>query len=90
MQRHADLYKELNYQLESRMREIRQSGSEGGGAVNPALPTSINSPAQRAGKNPQLPSSEGAGEATDFYFRTMLVTVDSAFSSLVETLPVLR
>jgi hypothetical protein len=49
MQRHADLYKELNYQLESRMREIRQSGSEGGGAVNPALPTSINSPAQRAG-----------------------------------------
>jgi hypothetical protein len=30
------------YQLESRMREIRQSGSEGGGAGEPALPTPIS------------------------------------------------
>jgi hypothetical protein len=31
---------EVNHQLESRMREIRQSGSEGGGACV-ALPTPI-------------------------------------------------
>ena len=30
-----------NHQLESRMREIRLSGSEGGGAGQPALPTPI-------------------------------------------------
>ena len=35
IKRHADLYEEPNYQPESRMREIRQSGSEGGGAVIP-------------------------------------------------------
>ena len=32
---------EVNHQLESRMREIRQSGSEGGGAKQSSLPTPI-------------------------------------------------
>ena len=32
---------EVNYQLESRMREIRLSGSEGGGANQSSLPTPI-------------------------------------------------
>jgi len=33
---------EVNHQPESRMREIRQSGSEGGGAEQSALPTPIH------------------------------------------------
>ena len=36
--RHVNLDAEHNHQLESRMREICQSGLEGGGAVE-ALPT---------------------------------------------------
>src|SRR5215212_10338142 len=39
----------LDHQLESRMREIRQSGSEGGGAPRGALPTPIFSAARYAG-----------------------------------------
>ena len=35
-----------NHRLESRMREIRPSGSEGGGVANPTLPTAIQNARQ--------------------------------------------
>jgi len=55
----------LDHQLESRMREIRQSGSEGGGAPRGALPTPI------------FPEARYAGQV---YRRRRLQEIDPGFS----------
>ncbi|MGO9121569.1 MAG: hypothetical protein ACLQPD_28660, partial [Desulfomonilaceae bacterium] len=40
----------VNHRLESRMREIRTYGSEGGAAGKPAVPTPIKSVVQKNGR----------------------------------------